>query len=202
MPWMGWYLTDVSYRFGSSGSRLTNSTLFHCLLDVITDPWPKHCLQHALFHSLVIFMYLFQGFPSKCGRHKKSGTLGCNPIFNGEIFPEVPVCVELLWKLPLITRPSIWNAMYQKLKYRIIPCLLMICSKSLELYGIFPVTWLTAIMGSCIPSSSMGRGWPYLEHLPVDFPLLSCIWHQKAGMESFSLLTSESLGDISTICFL
>ena len=66
------------------------------------------------FHSLLSFVYLLQGFPSQSGRHENSGTLGYNSIFDGQVFPIDPVHVELLWKLPLLTRPSIQNVVHQQ----------------------------------------------------------------------------------------
>ena len=84
-------------------------------------PW----LSTYIFHSFVSFVYLLQGFPSQSGRYENSETLGCNSVFDGQVFPIVPIDMELLWKLPSLNRPSIQNVMHQQLEFRILPCFLM-----------------------------------------------------------------------------
>ena len=127
-------------------------------------------------------MYLLQGF-FKVSRHEKSGTLGCNPVLNREIFPKVPVWMELLWKLPLVTRPSIQNVMYQQVEYRIFPCLHMDLVEIIGTAWNIHYTWLTAIMGRVIPSSSMGRGVTLLRASAngISTPFLYLMWNGWYG---------------------
>ena len=125
---MWWDFTDISNWFDSSESWLANFTSFHCLPDVITNSWPKYtvpCFKHTFIHTLVSFMDLFQHFLSQCGRYKKSGTLGCKPIFDRYVFPKVLVQIKFLWKLPSFTRPSNINVVHQKFDCRVFPSFLM-----------------------------------------------------------------------------
>ena len=124
VPWVWQNFADVSNRLGCPGTRLAGSTSFHSFADVITYCRPKHRLpgfQHTFFHSLVTFMYLLQGFPLQSGRYENLATFSCNSIFNGHVFPIVPIVMEFLWKLSSLTRPSIWNVVHQQLECRILP---------------------------------------------------------------------------------
>ena len=93
-------------------------------------------------------MDLFQHFPSQCGRYEKSGTLSDKSLFDRYVFPKVPIWMKFLWKYPMFIRPSHVDVMHQNFDGRVFTSFLMNLSSSLELYGMFAVTKLTAIIGS------------------------------------------------------
>ena len=83
VPCIRWNITHISNWFSCPGTCLTNST-FSSLTDVIGNAWPEYrvsCFEHAFLSTQMSIMYLFQHFPSQCGRYEKPGSFG-NQLFS------------------------------------------------------------------------------------------------------------------------